>query len=347
MIIAFCLQKLNPDDREFIFEFISTVVKQHPENNFLFFTDQCPDTEFLSSSNSQWFVSKKTSGGILNRYLEKKKISGILKKSKADVFVSFDDNFSHILSILHCLVLLRLEKIKSKDLKRATIIIVRTEAEKSKVLRQFNLTKEKVDVCSAFVEKKYTPVNQEEKEKVKLFYSNGKEYFLFSGVKQKHEDVTKVLKAFSLFKKRQQSSMQLLIQSTTAEFYKKDLASYKYRNDVKIISDWQKMELITASAYVVLLPFNKEDSVNLALRAIQCRVPVITFNDPVIKEITGESASYTEIVNPKDLSEQMMRLYTNEGLRMQLSEKAKSIAENFNSEKMAGLIWESITKALK
>ena len=351
MIIAVCLQKLPEkltySSKEFIFQTLQEITKQHPDNQFLFLSDNSPDTGFISSSNIDWIIINKASDNRLKNYWKQWKIPLILKKTKADVVVSFDDNCSVSAATPHCLIILKDEKLNSNYLRKAKSIAVLSEKVRINITCQFQLPDKKVDVCYAFAGKNYEPLSPGEKEKIKKTVCDSKEFFLFTGVMKNRENFINILKAFSWFKKRQQSNMQLLIHSTPPGLYKKDFEMYKYRHDVKILDRQTDMEKITASAYAVIHPYTNEDSMIKGLQAMQCGVPLIVFEDSVIKEVADECALYAGSGNFKELSEKMMRIYTDENLHSQLSEKGKAIAGNFTTQRTADLLWESINKALK
>src|SRR6476660_8937673 len=101
------------------------------------------------------------------------------------------------------------------------------------------------------------PINEHEKETIKNKYSEDKEFFLFNSIFPGQKDFIDLLKSFSHFKKRQQSSFKLLVIASSNSFFEKSLEGYKYRNDVRFIDIKDKPEeaLIIASAYAVVLPF--------------------------------------------------------------------------------------------
>jgi glycosyltransferase involved in cell wall biosynthesis len=94
----------------------------------------------------------------------------------------------------------------------------------------------------------------EEKEKIKEEYAGGTEYFLFTGDIYPPDHLITLLKAFSYFKKWQQSNMKLIMAGPAnrkTEKLKEKLATYKYREDVIIIEnpDPQTIQELTGAAY--------------------------------------------------------------------------------------------------
>jgi glycosyltransferase involved in cell wall biosynthesis len=90
-------------------------------------------------------------------------------------------------------------------------------------------------------------MESEEKEQVKAIYTEGKEYFLFTGNIYPEDQLLVLLKAFSQFKKWQLSNMKLVLAGATNKKtarLKEKLATYKYREDVVILEN-PSPELIT------------------------------------------------------------------------------------------------------
>src|SRR4029077_5451198 len=117
----------------------------------------------------------------------------------------------------------------------------------------------KIIVIPAVADSNYYPISTEEKENVKATYTKGREYFLFMQTAYFLPGLVNLLKAFSQFKKRLQSNMQLVILDSHAkknkEFISK-LETFKYRDDVHIYDHIEETELkrIWASAYALLHP---------------------------------------------------------------------------------------------
>ncbi len=92
-------------------------------------------------------------------------------------------------------------------------------------------------------------------------YGDGNEYFIYKGIIGIEKNLVNLLKAFSFFKKRQRSKMQLLMTGMAGEKYEefvRSLQSYKFKNDVKVLIDLPGSESkkMFASAYAMLyVPF--------------------------------------------------------------------------------------------
>jgi glycosyltransferase involved in cell wall biosynthesis len=159
-----------------------------------------------------------------------------------------------------------------------------------------------------------------------------------------------LLKAFSAFKKRQQTNMKLILTGRLAWKYgsfTESMKTYKYRNDVIMTGYVQEEELvkITGAAYGLIYPSLFEGFGVPVLEAMQCDVPVITSAASPMQEIAKDAALYADANSFTDIADKMMLLYKDENLRKQLIEKGRQTARQYSWDKTADLLWASILKA--
>jgi glycosyltransferase involved in cell wall biosynthesis len=338
------------DSQSFIVETSFLLAEKHSAHRFIIITDQKPAEQFPFYSNIETILVKPLPKNvILKRIWWDIKLPAILKKLKADLFISSHNACSLTAVIPQFTLIQNLEKSLKTHIKKARLLIVSNELMKKKLIEKFKIKEEKIAVIYPSANKMFEPINEQEKEAVKNKYSEGKEFFLFKSIFPGQKDFINLLKSFSHFKKRQQSSFKLLVIASTNSFFEKSLESYKYKNDVSFIDIKDKHEevLIITSAYAVVLPFNTNEDMVAALNATRSGVPVITVKNSIIREVFGDAALYSETEATKDVGEKMMQVYTDENYRTRLIEKGKQVAREYTSEKAAELLWQSIIKALE
>ncbi|MDE3249029.1 MAG: glycosyltransferase [Bacteroidota bacterium] len=103
------------------------------------------------------------------------------------------------------------------------------------------------------------PLSWTAEESIKTQYTAGKSFFLYVGVLGESGGVIDLLKAFSVFKKWQQSNMQLVLTgyaSQDTNVLAEKLESYKYRQDVIILRNLPLEEVtkLVAAAYALVYP---------------------------------------------------------------------------------------------
>lgn len=214
-------------------------------------------------------------------------------------------------------------------LQNAALVITPSEHYKSILANDFKLPETKIEVVklqpSAFAK----PLSWEERQQVKDKYAEGKDYFVAIISNEKHEFIN-LLKAFTIFKKWQQSSMQLIIlhsENAHQEFAK--LETYKHKNDVHLLQLNEEEELqVLASAYACMHAVRHESIPFTLVNAIFCETPIITSDLPAIKELAGDAALYTSATNVDDISRNMITIYKDENLRKKQVEKMREISKN-------------------
>lgn len=180
----------------------------------------------------------------------------------------------------------------------------------------------------------FKPVEWDEKEQVKHKLTEENEYFISMNKMNKEEELMLLLKAFSVFKKWQQSSMKLLLQSgelLETDAWKEKLASYKYRRDVKVLNAYDgAFSTSLASSYAGIHLSTHDGHVLPLVEAMQCEIPVITSPLNSFKEIAGESALYQENDDAEVLGHNLVRMYKNEQMRNMLIYNAKLMITHYN-----------------
>lgn len=335
--------------KHFIVQTFLRLIGHQTQNAFIVITDKKELFSRDTPSNAEVISMRSVPiNSLMQKLLWKKQLQALLKKIKADLFISIDNIPAFQLSIPQIQVIMDIKKIKHGSSKKFRLLVVTNKRTKEDLIQQHLFPEEKIRIVYPYADNMLKPVVNEKQEEIKKQYSDGSEFFLYNSSLDKQEDLVELLKAYSHFKKRQQSSFKLLMFLDPTIRFEKSLSSYKYRHDVRFIHSVSEEEhvMITGSAYAVLLPFNNCNDIKVALSSMQTGVPVIVSKDSVVKEIADEAVASPENETTKELGEQMIKLYTNENFRSQLISNGKKIIEKFTLERSADSLWEAIVSAL-
>jgi len=343
----------------YVKEVFSRMVQQHPEHEFIFVFDRPYDEEFIFESNvTPIIVSPPARQALAFKYWYDVKAPLALRAFKPDVWVqpygfcSLTSKIPQVL-IVHDLAFLHYPKFitwhhrwyyqwfTKKFLQKAKSIVTVSGFSKKDLIQQYKLPGKKIDIVPGAANTGFMPLSWLEKEKVKEGFADGREYFLFTGGIHPRKNLMNLLKAFSLFKKWQQSNMKLLVAGRLAWQYDdilEKLKTYKYRDDVVLLGYLPDEQLtrVTAAAYAMVYPSFFEGFGLPIIEAMQCEVPVITSNTSSMPEIGGDAALYADPNDPDAIAKQMLSLYKDETLRSRLIEAGKIQATKFNWDKAAG-----------
>ncbi|MCY7311594.1 MAG: glycosyltransferase family 4 protein [Chitinophagaceae bacterium] len=374
MVIAVNTRFLLTDYLEgygnFIYETFKRITQNHPEQQFIFIFDRPYDERFVFGKNVKAVVTGPAARHpLLWKLWYDIKVPAVLRKYKADVFVSCDGFCSLRTKVPQCLVvhdlaflhypsfikkshLLFYKRYTPKFLTKAISVATVSEFSRQDIITQYKTDATKIDLVFNGVKEIFQPVSDEDKAATKNKYTDGKEYFVYAGAIHPRKNLMNLLKAFSVFKKRQQTNMKLVLAGRLAwkyESFKEKLKSYKYRNDVVMtgyVDDKELFQLI-GSAYGMVYPSLLEGFGVPVLEAMQCDVPVITSANSSMQEIAKDAALYVDANSHNNIADKMMLLYKDENLRKELILKGRQIAKQYNWDKTADLLWQNILKAGK
>ncbi len=352
----------------FMHENFRRIVNAHPEHRFIFIFDRPWDPRFIYGPNvTPVLAGPAARHPLLWKFWFDVKVPAVLKKYKADVFVSCDGFCSLRTSVPQCLVLHDLaflhfpegskkshlwfyKKYTPAFLTKAASVATVSAFSRNDILKHYTVAENKINVVYSGVKEIFTPQSPETAKTVREQYTEGREFFLYTGAVHPRKNLLTLLKAFSLFKKRLQSGMKLVIAGRLAwkyESFVQSLKSYKYRDDVVLTGYLEEEELakITGSAWALVYPSLLEGFGVPVLEAMISDVPVITSEGSSMQEIAGDAALYANPSDPASLAEQLMRIYKDENLRRDLISKGRMAASHFSWDYTAGLLWKSIAQA--
>ncbi len=354
----------------FVQEIFKRLTKQYPEHEFYFLFDREYDKEFIFSSNiTPIIISPEARHALSFKFWYDVKLPLALRSVKPDIiiqpygFCSLTTNIPQLL-VLHDLAFIHYPQFISKQhlyyyktftakfLEKASRIATVSEFSKEDIIQQYQIDESKIDVVYSAAKNIFQPIDVHHQQKIKEQYADGKDFFLFTGGIHPRKNLLNTLKAFSSFKKWQQSNMKLLVAGRLAWKYDdvlEKLKNFKYRDDV-VMLDYVEEEIlakITASAYAVLYPSYWEGFGVPIIEAMQSGVPIITSNVSSMPEIGGAAALYADPNESETIGREMLILYKNEIVRNSLIAQGKKQASKFSWDKTSALMWQSILKSVE
>ena len=237
-----------------------------------------------------------------------------------------------------------------KFVHRANTIVAFSEFVKNEIVSQYATGEEKITVVPPAGKENFYPLDENKKKEVRKKYTGGKNYFIYIGTIHPQKNLINLLKAFSVFKKRQKSDWKLVLAGSLDRNYQtfaNNLKTYKYRDDVVMTGYIEEEEIVglAGSAYAFVYPSLWEGNGLQVLDAMNSHIPVVASVNTSMQEIAGDAALYADPANHNDIADNMMLLYKDESLRNSIIEKGKIVAAQYYWGKTADLFWQSILKA--
>ncbi len=372
MVIAVNTRFLLPKNLEgfgyFTKELLQLLTQQYPQHQFHFFFDRPFDAAFIFSPNVQGhLVSPPARHPFLWKYWFDVKVLLLLKRLKADVFLSVDGQCSLTTRVPQCLVVhdlgflhhpeaykkshrLYLKRYTPAFIKKAKRLVTVSQFSKQDIMTQYQTDDSKISVVYNGIKDIFIPTSFDKQAEVKEKFTAGTEFFLYAGAIHPRKNLINLLKAFSIFKRRLKSSMKLVLAGRLA--WKNDefltlLATYKYKEDVVLTGYVNESDLadLMAAAYSLVYPSLFEGFGVPVIEAMKCGVPVLTSKNSSMQEIGEEAALYFDPQNIDDIANKLMRIYKDEKERNDLIEKGFLVAQKYSWQKTADGVWDSLIKA--
>jgi glycosyltransferase involved in cell wall biosynthesis len=292
--------------------------------------------------NHQWFidVEEKTNGIIsLLPMGIKKKMQ--LKKYQPDVLISASPDVT-IQQLYRQIVFINLQFEFGKKTKMqldASHVAVTTSATlKKKLVEQNKINSDYIHLIPAAASEDVSVADWSEKLHVKQKYTEGRDFFLCFKAIAENTQWEEILKAFSIFKKWQQSSFKLLVVGSIPpsfeDEFKEKLDSYKYKDDVMVIDPAKEdINRILPSAFGLICGEPDHTGINI-LNAFKAEVPVISSPLELFdEEVSG--AFIPAVASADELSRQIINLYRDERMRDILVQKGKEQVSHYSWEDSA------------
>ena len=374
MNIAVNTRQLQGDDAkgraDLILNCFSFLAKKYPQHKFIYLFDQTYDQKLITSENIIPVVAGPEAKSPLRlQYWFNYKVPAVLKKYKATIFVSLDGICSLRTKVPQCLLVNDLSFIHypqfySKSMLRfykkfipgflakAKVIATTAESLKEELVKQYKVDGENIRLVYRPASPAFQPIDEKEKESIKAKYTEGREYFLYAGSIDAGKNLINLLKAFSFFKKRQKSSMQLVIAGKAVSGFTqfaRDLGTFKFRNEVKWLEDLSadELEKIMAGAYAMVYPVFVEHQNAVVMQAMQCEVPVIASPGVNLPDPCAKAVLYVTPGDFMDIADKMMLLFKDEDSRNQLISLGKASTQKIDIAKSANMLWQCIEASIK
>ncbi|MCK4921668.1 MAG: glycosyltransferase family 4 protein [Bacteroidales bacterium] len=353
----------------FSFETLKRITETHPEHDFYFLFDRKYSSEFIFTDNVHPVIVRPVTRHPVLWYIWYEwSIPRILKKLKADVFVSPDGYISlrakiHSVSVIHDINFFH----RPNDLpffsrkyynyffprfaKKAARIGTVSKYSAKDISESYGIDISKIDIVYNGVNNRYGPIGSNLVTKNRLKYSSGLAYFVFVGTLHPRKNIVNMLKAYDIFRRNSGSKIKMVIVGEKMFLTKEidnALKSMKFGSDVIFTGRLSPddLHLVIASALAMtFVPYFEGFGIPL-LEAMKCGVPVIASDRTSLPEVGGDAAVYCDPDNTDEIALAMQNVSENDDLRREFISKGLKRAKDFNWDKSAEQFWSLIEKVL-
>ena len=348
----------------FNYRCFSILAARHPEHQFIFLFDRPVPRDIIIAGNIRYIhAAPSITNNLLLYYWYQLRLPALLKKLRADFFAgngpvcSTGTNIRQGIEINDLSFLDKksgytsaeagyLKKRLAKWIGKAAVVAVASRQMANAVEAVCPDATDKIQLTGRGLPDQSILVDEPVLQRFKSEHTGGKEYFLAFINESGTVNTTAIVKAFSIFKKRQLSGMKLvlLVSGTFKSDIVPDFKNYKYRDDVIIVKqDTHRPEhTCIAAAYAALYFSDTFRSDVQILLPLVYHVPLITCMNNLHAGIYAGNALYCEPA-PQQIAEKMMLIYKDEDLRNRLAGTYRQLASGCTWANTATNLWASIT----
>lgn len=354
----------------FTLETLKRITRNHPEHEFIFIFDRPFNKDYIFSENiTPVVIGPQARHPVLFYIWFEFQIPRILKKYKADLFLSpdgylslrtkvpqlaviHDINFVHRPGDLPWIIAKYYNYFFPKFAAVAKRIATVSFYSKEDITRSFKVDYDKIDVVYDGINQIFEPIEENNKKRIKEKYTNGSDYFLFVGALHPRKNICGLLNAFDAFKSINNSPVKLVV--VGGEMHKTGdifhtYENMRYKNDVIFTGRVSSAELhyiFGAALALTFVPFFEGFGIPI-IEAMSAGVPVICSNTTSIPEVGGNAVLYADPLKIDQITEAMIKISDDPGLRKSMIEKGFVQKEKFSWDETARLLWLSVEKALQ
>lgn len=228
------------------------------------------------------------------------------------------------------------------SLKRADKIIGVSQFTAQEIIKHYKIDESKVDwIHNAVAENFFTDISYDQMEAVRKKYVLPEKFVLYIGTLQPRKNLPALIEAYVKMSSEKRGDLKLVLAGGKGHNFdsqiKDCIKAYSLKDYVFLpgfIDEADKPVLIKL-AHAFCFPSLYEGFGIPILEAMTLGVPVLASDIPPHREVTGGSALLFDTGKPAEFAEKLLRIVTDENLRLGLKEKGMLQAKNFSWEKTA------------
>ncbi|MFN7325498.1 MAG: glycosyltransferase family 4 protein [Chitinophagales bacterium] len=334
-------------------ELVNRMARLHPEHSFLFLFDRPYDDRFVYAPNiTPVVVHPPARHPILFYIWFEWAIPRVLKKWKADVFFSPDSLLSlrstvpTVLTVHDVIPLQMPDQLKwehrvyyqhflPKFIHRAERVLTVSNYTKESIVETTGARPEKIQVVYNGCRDLFRPLNERERQQVRLKYTGGKPYFFYTGAIHPRKNIPFLIRAFNRFKEETGADVLLVLAGRYAWKtgpVQEALEQSRWRSDIILLGYVEDSDLaaLMASALALVYPSISEGFGLPILEAMYCDVPVITSNTTAMPEVAGDAALMMDPYQLESLLGCMIELWSQPDKSALLVERGRIQRQQFS-----------------
>lgn len=248
----------------------------------------------------------------------------------------------------------RLERVTKRSVKKAAKILTPSEATKNDLVELYKVNKDRIHVTPLAVDTHtFHPYTPQEAQPAMQKYRMSPHFFLTVGRLEKKKNITTLIRAFEIFKRRRGvgDPYELVLIGEPGYGYdriKTFIERSSYKDQIRQLGyvEDQEMALLMSQASAYVFPSWYEGFGIPNLEAMAVETPLITSDIPVHREVVGEAGILVSPKESEDWAGAFERLVQNASLQETLKQKGKERVAMYSWEKTAEETWKVLQSFL-
>jgi len=336
----------------FNYEILKRIVQNNPGDQFYFFFDRPFSKKFIFGENViPKVLFPPTRHPVLLTFWLEFRLNKELKKLKPDLFFSGDTYIplnsdiptvivSHDLAYLHHDNHQRFfdrnyyKFFFKKFHNNAQKIIAVSEYTKNDIINKYNIPASKIQVVYNAGNGHFYPVDIQTKQKIKNKLTGGNPYFVYLGSIHPRKNLVNLIKAFNIFKTKNNNNFKLVIIGRpawkTKDFFK-TLNSSPYKKDIitKQINRAELPEYIGSAEAMFYVSLFEGFGIPI-LEGFEAGIPVVTSNISSMPEVAKDAALLVDPYSPDSIADAMLQIMSDANLHTSLVNKGNKRLKDFS-----------------
>lgn len=239
-----------------------------------------------------------------------------------------------------------------KTCQNAKRIIAITKNTKQDIIRLLGVNPEKITVIYEAVPKNYKVISNDQKiKKIKHKFNISKPYVMYVGQWRDHKNIVRMIRAFSLLRRRYNIDYQLVMVGKVDDKYPQIKATIKeleLTDQVVFMGYVPDFELpyVYNGAEFFVWPSLYEGFGLPPLEAMACGTPVVSSNASCMPEVLGDAAYYFNPLNVESIAKSMADMSGSYSLKREFRLKGLRQARKYSFEQSAKQTYKIYKQAL-
>jgi glycosyltransferase involved in cell wall biosynthesis len=234
--------------------------------------------------------------------------------------------------------------------RRASAIITVSESSKRDIVTHYGLDPSRVTVIYEAASPEFVPMPSAPIDRVRHQYGLPNEFLIHVGVIEPRKNLTRLVEALQLLRDRGER-IPLVIAGGKGWLYEgffRRLEDLEIRDSVQFTGYVPAGDLpaLYNAATLAVTPSVYEGAGLPVLEAMACGVPVACSKTSSLPEMGGDAAHYFDPYNVESMAEAIHAVWTDVGLRTEMSQKGLDRAALFSWERAAEETWAVYEKIL-